>query len=78
MDDALDTALGLVSTDETLIIVTSDHTHTMKFGGYSARGTPILGEVINIRIKKNTKNNNNISLKVAATSLKRKVRLHAY
>ncbi|XP_783443.2 alkaline phosphatase [Strongylocentrotus purpuratus] len=44
MDKAIDVALGLVDTEETLVMVTSDHAHTFKMAGYSARGNPILGK----------------------------------
>ncbi len=42
--DAVRTALGKVDLDETLIIVTADHAHTISISGYSARGNPILGK----------------------------------
>ena len=51
MDKAIDVALGLVDTEETLVMVTSDHAHTFKMAGYSARGNPILG-----KLKKNIPN----------------------
>jgi len=43
MDDAIRTALELTSRDDTLIVVTADHSHTLTMSGYAARGTPILG-----------------------------------
>ena len=45
LDDAVEMALSLVSTDDTLVIVTSDHSHTMTMGGYQTRGSDIRGLV---------------------------------
>src|SRR5690606_29065817 len=45
MSRAVEAALELTSADETLIVVTADHSHTLSFAGYPARGNPILGTV---------------------------------
>jgi alkaline phosphatase len=44
-DDAVKTALAATNRDDTLVIVTADHSHTMTFAGYSKRDSDILGLV---------------------------------
>jgi alkaline phosphatase len=44
-DAAIKTALDATSRDDTLIIVTADHSHTFTMAGYAKRDTPILGIV---------------------------------
>ncbi|XP_063624301.1 alkaline phosphatase-like [Cydia splendana] len=40
---AVEAALRMVNIEETLVVVTSDHSHTMTYSGYSKRGSDILG-----------------------------------
>ena len=44
LSDAVKVARELTDDEETLIIVTADHSHTMTIAGYPSRGNPILGK----------------------------------
>jgi alkaline phosphatase len=45
-DKAIEAALKMTDPEETLIIVTADHGHTMTMAGYPQRGTDIRGKFI--------------------------------
>jgi alkaline phosphatase len=46
LSNAVRAALARVDPAETLVLVTSDHGHTLQIGGYPTRGNPILGKVV--------------------------------
>lgn len=45
LSDAVRLADRTTAADDTLILVTADHSHTLSFAGYPVRGNPILGKV---------------------------------
>ncbi len=44
--NAVKTAMDKTESDETLILVTADHSHVFTIAGYPKRGNPILGKVV--------------------------------
>ncbi|RNL60176.1 alkaline phosphatase [Zhongshania marina] len=48
LSEAVAKAVELSNSDDTLIIVTADHSHVFTIAGYPKRGNPILGKVVGI------------------------------
>jgi alkaline phosphatase len=48
MSDAVRVALEKTDPEDTLIVVTADHSHTLVISGYPKRGNPILGKVVTL------------------------------
>ena len=51
-DEAIKAALGKVDLNNTLVVVTADHDHTLAFNGYSHLGNDILGKITDVKTKK--------------------------
>ena len=56
LSDAVRVALENTRAEDTLIVVTADHSHTLTISGYPMRGNPILGKVVGRSRKKEGQN----------------------
>lgn len=52
LSKAVKRAMELTSRDDTLIVVTSDHSHTMTLNGYPYRGSDIFGHTVTSSVDK--------------------------
>jgi len=46
MEAAVEAVLKMTSREDTLVVVTADHSHAMTINGYPTRGNDILGKLI--------------------------------
>lgn len=49
LNQAVKTIMSKVNLDDTLVIVTGDHSHTLTISGYARRGNPILGISVGVK-----------------------------
>jgi alkaline phosphatase len=67
LDLAVETALKMTNREDTLIIVTADHGHTMEMTGYQTRGSDVRGK----SVSRNNSNNYTKGLVIGTVRLTR-------
>lgn len=73
LDDAVTTVLSMVDLTDTLLVLTSDHSHVMTMGGLATpRGNPVLGMTSQTMIIEKI-SNNETTIKISMFCLRMRI-----